>query len=121
MINRRAEQRRKATEAFRRYAAHQQNPNHTEMLGTETWWSDTAVSQTFSVLRTLKKAYIIDAVVAIYFVDPTDDLEKGEINRRVVRFCAKGHMAESTVYGWLSLARAIYLAEVYHKDERGTG
>lgn len=121
MTSNRAKQRQEATEAFRRYAAHKQNPDHAEMLGTETWWSDTAVSQTFSVLRTLKKAYIIDAVVAIYFANPTEDLDKGDINRRVVRYCATGHMAESTVYGWLSFARAIYLAEVHHKEEGGAG
>ena len=117
----RAQQRREATEAFRRYAAHQRNPNHTEMLGTDTWWSDTAVSQTFSVLRAIGKGYIVDAVIAVYFVDPTDDLEKGEINRRVVRFCTKGHLAESTVYGWLSFARTVYMAEAHHNEDRGTG
>lgn len=121
MTSRQAEQRREATEAFRRYAAHKKNPNHAEMLGTETWWSDVAVSSTISVLRAIGKGYIVDAVAAVYFEDPTEKLDKGDINRRVVQFCTKGHVAESTVYGWLSMARTVYLATAHRDDERGAG
>ena len=121
MKSRKAEQRREATEAFRRYAAHRQNPDHSEMLGSETWLSDRAVSSTLSLLRAEGKGYIADAVKAVYFVDPTEDLDKGDINRRVVRYCTKGHMAESTVYGWLAIARRAYWAIAYPDEERGAG
>ena len=121
MTIRKSEQRREATEAFRRYAAHKQNPDHAEMLGTETWLSDRAVSSTLSLLRSEGKGYIADAVAAVYFVDPTERLDKGDINRRVVRYCARGHMAESTVYGWLAIARRAYWAIAYPDEERGAG
>lgn len=121
MTSSRAEQRREETEAFRRFAAHRQNPDHVEMLGSETWLSDRAVLSTFSLLRSEGKGYIVDAVVAVYFPDPTEKLEKGDINRRVVRYCAKGHMAESTVYGWLSIARRTYRAIAFPDEERGAG
>ena len=121
MTSNRADQRREATEAFRRYAAHKQNPDHAAMLGTETWLSDRAVSSTLSLLRAEGKSYIADAVAAVYFVDPTEELDKGDINRRVVRYCARGHMAESTVYGWLAIARRAYWAIAFPDEERGTG
>lgn len=121
MMMTRSQQRKEVTEAFRRYAAHKQNPDHAEMLGTETWLSDRAVSSTLSLLRSEGKSYIVDAVVAVYFPDPTEKLEKGDINRRVVRYCAKGHMAESTVYGWLSIARRTYRAIAFPDEERGAG
>ena len=116
-----AQQRREVTEAFRKYAARRQNPNHTEMLGSEAWFSDRAVFATLSVLRTEGKGYIADAVAAVYFVDPTERLDKGDINRRVVRYCATGHMAESTVYGWLAIARRSYWAIAFPDEERGAG
>ena len=116
-----AQQRREDTEAFRRYAAHKQNPGHFEMLGTDTWLSDRAVLQTLSVLRAEGKGYIADAVAAVYFADPAADLKKGDIARRVGRYCATGHVSDSTVYGWLSTARAIYRAIAFPDEERGTG
>lgn len=121
MTSSRSKQRQEATEAFRRYAAHKQNPDHAAMLGTETWLSDRAVSSTLSLLRSEGKGYIADAVAAVYFVDPTERLDKGDINRRVVRYCATGHMAESTVYGWLSIARRTYRAIAFPDEERGAG
>ena len=117
----RSQQRKEVTEAFRRYAAHKQNPDHAEMLGTDTWLSDRAVSSTLSLLRSDGRGYIADAVAAVYFVDPTEDLDKGDINRRVVRYCATGHMAESTVYGWLAIARRAYWAIAFPDEERGAG
>lgn len=116
-----AQQRREVTEAFRKYAARRQNPNHTEMLGSEAWFSDRAVFATLSVLRAEGKGYIADAVVAVYFENPTAALQKGDINRRVVRYCTTGHMAESTVYGWLEIARRIYLAIAFSDEKKGTG
>lgn len=113
----RAQQRREASEAFRRYAAHKQNPNHTEMLGTETWWSDTAVSQTLSVLRAEGKDYIAAAVVAVYFVDPTKPLKKNDIEYRVTAFCVNCYASRATVYRWLSVARTIYWAIAHHNEE----
>ncbi len=121
MTSKQAEQRREATEAFRRYAAHKQNPDHAEMLGTETWLSDRAVSSTLSLLRAEGKGYIADAVKAVYFADPVEKLDKGDINRRVVRYCATGNMAESTVYGWLAIARRAYWAIAFPDEERGAG
>jgi hypothetical protein len=121
MMMTRSQQRKEVTEAFRRYAAHKQNPDHAEMLGTDTWLSDRAVSSTLSLLRSDGRGYIADAVAAVYFVDPTDRLGKGDINRRVVRYCATGHMAESTVYGWLAIARRAYWAIAYPDEERGAG
>lgn len=116
-----SEQRRQITEAFRAYAAHGQNPNHAEMLGSDTWLSDTAVSQTLSVLRVEGKEYIVKAVEAVYFADPTVKLEKSDISRRVIRFSVRGSLAESTVYGWLATARKLYWAIAHHNDERGAG
>lgn len=118
----RSQQRKEVTEAFRRYAAHKKKTDHSVMLGSETWLSDRAVSSTLSLLRSDGRGHIADAVVAVYFPDPTERLEKGDINRRVVRYCATGHMAESTVYGWLSVARKAYWAIAHPEDEeRGTG
>lgn len=116
-----AEQRRQITEAFRAYAAHGQNPNHGEMLGTDTWLSDTAVSQTLSVLRAEGKDYIAAAVVAVYFVDPTKPLKKKDIEYRVTAFCVNSYASRATVYRWLSVARTIYWAIAHHNEERGAG
>jgi hypothetical protein len=121
MMMTRSQQRKEVTEAFRRYAAHKQNPDHAEMLGTDTWLSDRAVSSTLSLLRSDGRGYIADAVAAVYFVDPTERLDKGDINRRVVCYCARGHMAESTVYGWLAIARRAYWAIAFPDEDRGAG
>lgn len=116
-----AQQRREVTEAFRAYAARRQDPNHAEMLDTSTWLSDMAVSQTLAVLMAQNKWYIVRAVEDVYFADPYAKLDKGDISRRVVKFCGNEHTAESTVYGWLATARKIYWAIVHHNDERGAG
>ena len=109
-------ERAQITEAFRRYAAHGQNPNYGEMLGTDTWLSDTAVSQTLSVLRAEGKDYIAAAVVAVYFVDPTKPLKKNDIEYRVTAFCVNSYASRATVYRWLSVARTIYWAIAHHND-----
>lgn len=119
MTSRKTQQRREETDAFRRFAAHRQSPDHVELLGSETWFSDRAVLSTFSLLRSEGKSYIVDAVVAVYFPDPTEKLEKGDINRRVVRYCTQGHISESTVYGWLSIARRTYRAIAFPDEEWG--
>lgn len=113
--------RREITEAFRAYAVHGKNPNHAEMLGTDTWLSDTAVSQTLSVLRAEGKEYIVKAIEVVYFAEPTEKLNKSDISRRVIWFSVRGCVAESTVYGWLKTARTLYWAIAHHNDERGAG
>lgn len=115
----RSEQRRQITEAFRQYAARGQSPNHTEMLDSDAWLSDTAVSMTLSVLRAEGKEIVISAVEAVYFADPYAPLQKNDIEYRVTSFCMSHYAARSTVYGWLSVARKIYWAIAHHNDERG--
>ena len=114
-----SDQRRQVTEAFRQYAARGKNPNHAEMLDAETWLSDTAVSMTLSVLRAESKTIVIEAVEAIYFANPSAPLQKNDIEYRVTNFCITHYVARSTVYGWLSAARRIYMAIRDHQDKGG--
>lgn len=112
--------RKEITEAFRRYAAREKEPCHDELLDMDSRISDLAVAQTLSVLRSTDKAYVIEAVKAVYFTRPTEPLRKCDISARVVKFSLEYHAAESTVYGWLALARRIYTAILspQHTDTR---
>lgn len=109
----RHDQRKQVTDAFRGYAARGENPNTAETIGRDVWLSDMAVSATLSVLRAEDKAYIVDAVAKIYFIEPTVPLRKNEIEQRVTHYCMTGHVCRRSVYNWLAHARKLYWA-IYH-------
>lgn len=111
-----AQQRREATEAFRQYAARGENPNRDELLATDAWFSDTAVSQTLSVLSAEGKNNVIDAVREVYFVEPSSPLHKNDIEMRVTRYCVTRYVSRSTVYEWLAIARRLFWAIAHHQD-----
>ena len=111
-----AQQRREATEAFRQYAARGENPNRDELLATDAWFSDTAVSQTLSVLSAEGKNNVIDAVREVYFVDPTEPLKRSDIEKRVTHYCSTRFISRSAVYNWLATARTIFWAIAHHQD-----
>ncbi len=112
----RAQQRREATEAFRRYAAHGENPDRDELLSTDAWQSDTAVSQTISVLVAEGKGHIVDAVREVYFVDPCKPLQRNDIEYRVTHYCMTRYVSRSAVYEWLAIARKIFWAIAHHRE-----
>lgn len=114
-----AERRKIATDAFRQFAARGQNTQQVEMLYTDTWLSDMAVKQTFSVLKILDKQIVIEAVAAVYFVDPFVPLQKNDIEYRVTKFCMSKHVCRTSVYNWLAFARNTYLSIRYPNDNRG--
>lgn len=105
-----AEQRREVTEAFRGYAARRKNTTNTEMLDRSVWMSDMAVRHTMLVLVAMEKGFIVEAIEAVYFPNPTEPLRKNDIENRIKAFCFSHYLASSTVYGWLAVARKIYLA-----------
>lgn len=104
----RAEQRREVTEAFRGYASRRKNTTNTEMLDRSVWMSDLAVEHTLRTLKAIDKAFIVDAIEAVYFPSPTVPLRKNDIENRINAFCATHYYASSTVYGWLAVARKLY-------------
>lgn len=110
-----AQQRREATEAFRRYAAHGENPDRDEMLSTDAWQSDTAVSITISVLNAQGKSHVVDAVREIYFVDPCVPLRRNDIEMRVTHFCMTRYVSRTSVYEWLAIARNVFWAVAHHR------
>ena len=109
-------QRKEETEAFRGYAARGMTVNRTEVTDMDTWLSDLAVDHALSILRAQGKAHMADAVAAIYFVSPTEPLEKSEIERRVIHYCMNNYVCRRSVYNWLSTARWLYRA-MYHGKE----
>lgn len=115
MTSSRADQRREATEAFRRYAAHGERADRDEMLSTEAWQSDTDVSKTLSVLTAEGKEYVVEAVREVYFVEPCQPLKKNDIEMRITRYCMTKCVSRSAVYEHLAIARKIFWAIAHHK------
>ena len=66
-----------------------------------------AVIDTLNILTSNGKEYIRQAVCAVYFPTPTEDLKKGEINSRVMRYALKSYTDERTVWRWLKEARLL--------------
>lgn len=111
------DQRRQVTDAFRGYAARGEKTNRAEMLNTEVWLSDMAVSQTMSVLKAEGQERIVAVVKAVYFVDPATPLRKHDIEDRVTAYSATNYVSTASIYRWLSIARRIYWAILYHEVE----
>lgn len=109
-------QRKQETEAFRGYAARGMTVSRTEVTDMDTWLSDLAVDHALCVLRAQGKEHMADAVAAIYFVSPTEPLEKSEIERRITNYCMTHYVCQRSVYNWLSNARRLYRA-MYHGKE----
>jgi hypothetical protein len=107
-----AEQRKQVTEAFRGYAARSGATVHTEKRET-----DTAVSQTISALRAIGQERVVAVVKAVYFTNPTEPLHKHEIEDRVIAYSMTHYVSTASIYRWLSIARRIYWAILYHEVE----
>lgn len=78
-----------------------------------------AVINTLDDLTNRGKGYICQAVSAVYFVAPTAELHKGEINLRVTKFAINNYTDERTVFRWLKEARL--LCADYRGLNIGTG
>ncbi len=70
-----------------------------------------AVESTLSLLRNEKKEDVIAAVTAVYFVNPSAPLRRGDISDRVRRFAMTCPADERTVYRWLKYARLLCAAK----------
>lgn len=66
-----------------------------------------AVIDTLNALTSSGKDYIRQAVCAVYFPAPTEELKKGEINSRVMRCALENYTDERTVWRWLKEARLL--------------
>lgn len=66
-----------------------------------------AVIDTLNALTNSGKDYIRQAVCAVYFPAPTEELKKGEINSRVMRCALENYTDERTVWRWLKEARLL--------------
>lgn len=66
-----------------------------------------AVIDTLNALTNSGKDYICQAVCAVYFLAPTEELKKGEINSRVMRCALENYTDERTVWRWLKEARLL--------------
>jgi hypothetical protein len=67
-----------------------------------------AVNQVFEELRINQKSYIIDAVKAVYFIDPVWRPRNGAISKRVIKFATDYPVGERSVYRWLNYARKLF-------------
>lgn len=93
-----------ATEAFRAYAAYR----HTNVTSVSLQADMLAVSETLEELDRANKLYIVQAVEAIYFVQPKQNLKRGELTARVHRHAITSYVAERNVYSWLKEARELF-------------
>ncbi len=69
-----------------------------------------AVGECLQLLCAEDKAYIADAVRAVYFVAPGMSIKKGEIGARVAAFARACPASEREVYRWLKQARVRFAA-----------
>ena len=69
-----------------------------------------AVDRTIAILHKGQRQHIVQAVEAVYFVQPNLPLRRGEISNRVRRFAACCPSDERTVYHWLREARLLCAA-----------
>ena len=81
-----------------------------------------AVESTLSLLDKGEKGNIIAAVKAVYFVNPSSPLRRGDISNRVRRFAITYPTDERTAYRWLKYARLLCAAvrglRISDADER---
>lgn len=66
-----------------------------------------AVHRTLELLSQGEKKHIASAVKAVYFVEPTRPLRRGDISARVRRFALTCPASEKQVYKWLKDARKL--------------
>lgn len=69
-----------------------------------------AAERTVALLKKGKKDYIVKALEAVYFVQPSEPLRRGEITERVRRFAVRYHADERVVFRWLKEARLLCAA-----------
>ncbi len=69
-----------------------------------------AVHETFSLLIDMGRPEIIEAVKAVYLINPDKKISRGEIDRRVTRFSCNFGIAKSGCYRWLKQARNLFAA-----------
>ena len=67
-----------------------------------------AVNKVLEILKEEDKRHIIDAIEAVYFVNPVGKPKKGEISARVRRFAMEYPASDISVYNWLKSARLLY-------------
>lgn len=54
------------------------------------------------------KAIVLPLIKTVYFIEPNQDLKKGEIRNRVLRACEDLSISESTAYRYLKRARLLF-------------
>ena len=108
----RRDQRKQITEAFRAYAMKRGTVGYADMLDT-----DKAVAQTLSVLHAEGQDRIVAVIDAVYFKDPAKPLHRSDIDERVISYSITHYVSTASIYRWLSIARRIYWAILYHEVE----
>lgn len=69
-----------------------------------------AVNETLAMLDKGGKLYICRALQAVYFIQPSKPLHKGDISSRVLRYSLSVPTDERTVYRWLKEGRDLFTA-----------
>lgn len=111
------------TEAFRFYSSCKM-PDVEAIRNLRTKFSKGAILDLLAVDETLKdlnargKEDIIEALKAVYFINPEQKLKKNEITERVVSFSRNNYIDSSTV--WRQLRYARHLCANYRGLNTGT-
>lgn len=91
-----------ATHAFVKYARSLDTDNRGSQQDVE------AVNRLFEILEREGKTEIIDAIKAVYFVDPNGKPEPKDIVKRAEAFSKGLGIPPKRVYGWLKSARLLF-------------
>ena len=77
-----------------------------------------AVQHVLWKLQEYKKDFAVKILKEVYFVDADKELEKGDIERRVVKAAIEIPMSERQIYRYLRLARMLFCEErgIRYKD-----
>lgn len=77
-----------------------------------------AVNRVLDILQKQDKPHIINAIKAVYFVNPKGKPERGEIVERVTAYAMKCPASTKAVYEWLKSARLLF-AQIRELDTGG--
>lgn len=112
-----AKERAEIIELFRWYAANK------DMLPGKMTRAELeramAVPTTLSILRAIGKPLVAETVEVVYLANPTEQLRKDDIPKRVASVCIAHRVSRAMVYKWLAHARLICRAVIHHRDHGG--
>lgn len=97
------------TEILRAYARQESvaTTAHVHIKASPSFMDFAAVYNTLETLDKSDRGYIAKAIEAVYFVNPFDELRKGDISTRVLSYANSVPTDERTVYRWLKEGRRL--------------